>query len=44
MVEFHETFTLRHAVIDEDSIDVFHIREANEFVDSGIVADESNDS
>ena len=28
-----------HSVVDEYSVDIFHVREADEFVDSGIVAD-----
>ncbi len=38
LVEFYQALTLRHSVIDENGIDVLHIREADEFVDGSIVA------
>ena len=39
MVELYESFTLRYSIVDRHGIDVFHIREADELVDSGIVTD-----
>ena len=39
LVELYQAFALRHTVVDKDGIDILHVREADEFVDSGIVAD-----
>ena len=38
-IELHEAFALRHTVVDEHGVDVLHVREADEFIDGGIVAD-----
>ena len=38
-IEFDEPLALWHTVVDEHGIDVLHIREADEFVNCGIVAD-----
>ena len=38
-VEFDEPFSLRHALSDEYGIEVFHVRQADQFVDGGIIAD-----
>ena len=38
-VEPDETLALRYALLDEYGIEVFHIREAYQLVDRGIVAD-----
>ena len=33
LVQFYEPLTLRHALLDENRIEVFHIRQADKFVD-----------
>ena len=38
LVQLHKSLSLRHALLDENSIEVFHIRQAYEFVDCGVVA------
>jgi hypothetical protein len=39
LVELYESFALGDAVIDKNSIYVFHVRETDKFIDGGIVAD-----
>ena len=39
LVELHKTFALGHTVVDEYGVDVLHVRQADEFVDGGVVAD-----
>ena len=38
-VEAHEAVALRYALVDEHGIDVLHVRQTDEFVHGGIVAD-----
>ena len=38
-VEPDEAFALRQALADENGIEVLHVRETDEFVDGGVVAD-----
>lgn len=38
-VEAVEAIALGHAFVDEDSVEVFHVAEANQLIDSGIVSD-----
>ena len=39
LVEFYQALTLRHSVIDENGIDILHIRKAYQFIYGSIVAD-----
>ena len=39
LVESNKSFFLRHSLIDEYGIDVFHVRQAYQFIDGGIIAD-----
>ena len=39
LVEFMETFALRHAFVNEDSVEILHITQTNQLIDSCIVAD-----
>ncbi len=39
LIEFNESFTLWHAVVDENSVYILHIRKAYQFIYSSIVAD-----
>ena len=39
LIEFNEPFTLGHPIIDKHSVDILHIRQAYQFIDSSIVAD-----
>ena len=39
LIEFDKPFALRHSIINQYSIDVLHIREANQFIDSSVVTD-----
>ena len=39
LVELYQAFALGHSIVDKDGIDILHVREADEFVDGGIVAD-----
>ena len=38
LVQLHKPLALRHALLDENRIEVFHIRQADKFVDGGVVA------
>ena len=39
LVEFYKSLALGDTVVNENSIDILHVREADEFIDGGIVAD-----
>lgn len=39
LIQFEETLSLRYVLSDEHGIKVFHIRQADQFVDGGIIAD-----
>ena len=39
LIQLDKSFTLSHALLDENSIEVLHIRQANQLIDSGIVTD-----
>ena len=39
VVELHKTFALRYTLVNEDGVNVLHIREADKLIDSGVVAD-----
>ena len=39
LIEFDESFALWHTVVDEDRIEVLHVRKADELINGGIVAD-----
>ncbi len=39
LIEFYKPFSLWNTIIDKHGIDIFHIRQAYQFVDGGVVAD-----
>ena len=39
LVEFLETLALRQTFVDEDSVEILHITQTNQLIDSCIVAD-----
>jgi len=39
LIKFYESLTLRHTIVDENRIEVLHVRKADELVDGGIIAD-----
>ena len=39
LVEFYESLALGYAIVNENSIDILHVREADKFIDGGIVTD-----
>ena len=38
LIQLDKSFTLSHALLDENSIEVLHIRQADKFVDCCVVA------
>ena len=39
LIQLDKPFALWHTIVDKNGVDIFHIREADEFVNGGIVAD-----
>ena len=39
LVEFYKSLALGDAVIDKNGIDILHVREADKFIDGGMVTD-----
>jgi len=38
-LSFYKSLSLGYAIANENGIDILHVREADKFIDSGIVAD-----
>ena len=39
LIQFEETLSLRYVLSDEHGIKVFHVRQADQFVDGGVITD-----